>query len=119
MGIQYTAWDVDDLSKNGRALAIGGYALDGASKKAVVMYYGPGQDDEYYLEPLKYQWVDSITVNGLTVQLIGVNTISCKEQTENSDWSVFGTFEEDWGTHQTERTSSGKGLILFHQVEGI
>ena len=42
MGIQYTAWDVDDLSKNGRALAIGGYALDGASKKAVVMYYGPG-----------------------------------------------------------------------------
>ena len=69
------------------------------------------------MEPLKYQWVDSITVNGLTVQLIGVNTISCKEQTENSDWSVFGTFEEDWGTHQTERTSSGKGLILFHMTE--
>ena len=34
--------------------------MDDGTQKAVIMYYGPGADDEDYLIPTKYVWVDGI-----------------------------------------------------------
>ena len=49
--------------------------------------------------------------------MIGVNSISCKGQTEESSWSVFGTFEENWLTFEHDRGKQGMGIYLFVMTE--